>query len=197
VQILLNLVGANLADRLFYVSIAYDWVNDRMSSNQKQTVVNWLVSIAGTTPQLSTDFIRLQRSPQPPKCIYPGLAFYGDGINDQQAQSYVNFIPSYLAAVRALDHEAGQDGGIPLGLCYGQYQYMGASKYRQHLDFYLFMTATNLTVNDTFNAHQYMKEYRLGCFMDSPGLVSQGSLQSIARPTLTKLKTVVPGSGIW
>jgi len=78
---------------IVYMAIAYDWANERITTEQKQTIVEWFVSKCGDTPKLSE--VRGYRFPRTPNSLYPGMAFYGDGINDNQAQIYVDFIPLF------------------------------------------------------------------------------------------------------
>ena len=154
---MLDIVNANLGANLTYVAIAYDWLNNRMNLTQKQTIVNWFRSLAGDTPQLGST--RGYRFSSTPSSFYPGLAFYGDGVNDSLAQTYVNFIQTYLDDARAISHESGEDGGHAAGLCYshGSYGVIPPLNFGQSL--YALTTATNLTIDQTFNTYPFMNGF--------------------------------------
>jgi len=157
IQIMLDIVNANLGANLSYVAIAYDWVNNRMNLTQKQTIVNWFRSRAGDPPQLGSN--TGYRFSSTPSSFYPGLAFYGDGVNDSLAQTYVNFIQIYLDDARAISHESGKDGGHAAGLCYshGSYGVIPPLNFGQSL--YALTTATNLTIDQTFNTYPFMNGF--------------------------------------
>jgi hypothetical protein len=151
VSIMMDIISAK-EYKSEYVAIAYDWVNSRMSVGQKQTVVNWFRTTAGNEPTLRSE--GGYRFPVTPLSFYPGLAFYGDGIDDSLAQRYVNFIRVFLDDARAVSHESGKDGGHATGLCYAKFYFQ-----RLGQDFYALVTATNLTINDTYNKYPYMNGF--------------------------------------
>ena len=113
------------------VPIMYDWVNARMSSGQKTTVVNWIQGIIGNNPQISTSyygyrFLTPGHSSDEPNPIVSGLAFYGDGINDSLATTYTDFaVNTWLPNLKALGHVANDDGGHATGPSYTQYAFVG------------------------------------------------------------------------
>ncbi len=125
-----------------------------MTTDQKTTVVNWLINIAGATPTLNTSYWGY-RFNATFNGLYAGLAFYGDGINNNQAQTYVNFIPTWLLETRAISHA----GASPSGLAYGWYGFSGTYSGQQLAqDFWLLTTATtNIGTAETFNTYPYMK----------------------------------------
>jgi hypothetical protein len=151
IRIMMDIISAK-EFKSGYVAIAYDWVNSKMTTAQKQTVVDWFRTVAGNEPTLQST--RGYRFPVTPLSFYPGLAFYGDGIDDRLAQKYVDFIQVFLDDTRAVSHESGKDGGNASGLCYSRF-------YSQRLgeDFYALVTATNLTIDDTFNKYPYMNGF--------------------------------------
>ena len=155
VETLLDIVRADDRHNLVYAAIAYDWVNERIERSDKAAIVDWFKSVAGATPHLR-DRVGY-RFAATPYCLYPGLAFYGDGIDDALAGKYVDFIPEWLDDARCASHESGHDGGHAAGLGYGKYVY--GVYYHQGQDFYALLTATNLTIEDTFDAYPYMKGF--------------------------------------
>ncbi len=161
VQIMADIIGAHPSydwtASMHYqaIAIAYDWVNDRMTNSQKQSFVNWFRAIAGDTP--TEGGTQGYRGNSTPFSLYPGLAFYGDGINDALAQAYVNFIPTYLDGYKAIDHMSANDGGNAIGLCYAWNPDSGVYNFRTYAqDLFVLTTATNLTIDDTFNRYPYM-----------------------------------------
>ncbi len=157
VTILLDIAasGSNNWATLGYSAIAYDWVNPRINLDQKSVIVNYFVSKCGTTPSLES--VNGYRFSQTPRSMYPGLAFYGDGINDSQAQIYLDFIPTWLNDLSAVCHMAGEDGGHAAGLAYAKYAY--GTGYHLAQDLYALVTGTDMTIDDTFNTYEYMNGF--------------------------------------
>jgi len=170
-----NISNSSAMDAVgWMVPITYDWVNARMTTGQKTTVVNWFSSLLGTDCTSYWQY-RSYFWDSTPLCFYPGLAFYGDGIKDTLAQTYVNFIPTYLQTATMLSHQSGKDGGIGGGMCYGRYAYSGtywANVGTLPWDLYALTTATNLTVADTFDVYPYPKGFPFWIFWGiRPGAV--------------------------
>ncbi|MFC1863196.1 hypothetical protein ACFL1Z_04500 [Thermodesulfobacteriota bacterium] len=155
VETILDIVNSDDRKNIVYTAIAYDWVNERISTADKNMIATWFKSIAGETPNLR-DRVGY-RFAATPYCLYPGLALYGDGIDDNLAQTYINFIPTWLDDARCTSHESGYDGGHAAGLGYGKYVY--GTYYHQGHDFYALKTATNLSIEDTFDVYPYMKGF--------------------------------------
>ncbi|MFX0198986.1 MAG: hypothetical protein ACFFCW_22925, partial [Candidatus Hodarchaeota archaeon] len=191
---LLESVAAGLTGwkNIVPMAIAYDWVNDRMTKKQKQTVVAYFVSKCGQ--ELKPDEVKGYRFTRTPNSLYPGLAFYGDGINDDQSQIYVDFIPTFLDDTRASSHQSGNDGGHSAGLGYGIYVY--GTGYHLGQDLYALMTATNLTFEDTFKKYPYMYNFPTWLLYGiQPGLISPARHTRNAVATVTKFEDC--GSWQW
>ncbi len=189
VQIMMDLINAKRTDALEYVSIAYDWVNSKMTSDQKKVTVEYLKAIVGDIPKLRVS-PRGYRFAGTPYCFYPGLAFYGDGIDDGRAQIYVNFIQKYFDDMRAINHMAGKDGGHAFGLGYAQATDAYGPFFTAR-DLYAMLTATDLTVNDTFNKYAYMKGFVTWLLYGTmPGPPSKHTYMANAVATLTKLEDI-------
>ena len=192
VTIMMDRIAANSLNEISYIAIAYDWVNDRLSSQQKQTVVNWFREKCGDTPRM-LDKPRGYRFPEAPYCFYPGLAFYGDGINDTLADTYLELVHTFLEEGVAICHASSGGGGHSAGYGYGQYAYGPGYKLGQH--YYALITATSLTMADTFEEYPYMYDYPIWLLYGTqPGpLPSNATSDTVA--TVTKWDDC--GSWLW
>ena len=122
VSILLAMAGGS--GSIFHIqhaSVAYDWVSMaspkdssyRMTTGQKTTIVNWLISTASSAygcsqPCLNPSYYGYRYSTW--VGLYPPLAAYGDGISDTTLLTWLNFIPTFLDDGKALSHASGVDG---------------------------------------------------------------------------------------
>ena len=64
-----------------FTAIAYDWLHGHLTETQRRDLIEWLVSAIGE-PRLD-DEISEYRGVRTPRCLYPALAFHGDGVADE------------------------------------------------------------------------------------------------------------------
>lgn len=194
VEILLNMTNDSAVGNttMRYMAIAYDWVNEKLSDADKSTIVTWFHARCGDVPEHNSQ--SNYRWVLEPVSMYPGLAFHGDGINDNLAQTYVEFIDEYLESLKEICHAAGEDGGHPAGLGYGKLFY--GSGYALGHDLYALVSATSLTIDDTFDKYPYMNGYPSWLLYGTqPGPKSPAAYSSSHVRTLTKWSDI--GSWMW
>ena len=95
--------------RYFTHIIIYDWVYDILDLRERREFVNWCISKVGQ-PRLDIKG-RGYREARLPECLLPGLAFYGDGLNDSIAEKYVQIIYDWLEDMKCMRQMSGRDGG--------------------------------------------------------------------------------------
>ena len=186
-------------------AITYDWVNSRMTTSQKTTIVNWLKAIDSNfaaaggggitnylTPGYHTYFMM-----GTPVGLYPSLAIYGDGIDDTYAQNHINFIPTYLSEARAISHESGHNGGNASGLGYGWTVFAGDAKFITFAwDLYALATATDLSFSGTFGQYPYPQNFPIWVLYGiQPGPPSPDPYTGTKGHTVTKWEDI--GSWQW
>lgn len=141
---------------IWWRAIAYDWLYDRLTPSQRSILVGKLVT---TTDAIQGSPLRRMneygyRYPEVPCALWSGLAFYGDGINDTKAQSYVDWLESsWLEDMKAPAHAAGpHGGGYSLGFCY-QHGMNATGNANVPFAMYALYTATTLSIADTFGKY--------------------------------------------
>lgn len=156
VAIINNIVANGRYPYIRFLATAYDWVynlaeaDGGFSAANKTAFVNHLKSYVGsycaiTAPQYG--YAHLGEA----ACLYSGLAFYGDGVNDATATSYLTWVEStWLPHARAISHVAGSGGGNFAGQCYSHVAYLDMA-----ISFYALITATNLTIANTYDTYPY------------------------------------------
>ena len=98
------------ADICYFTQIIiYDWVYDILDLSERREFVNWCISKVGQ-PRLDIKG-RGYREARLPACLLPGLAFYGDGLNDSMAERYVSIIYDWLEDMKCMRQMSGRDGG--------------------------------------------------------------------------------------
>ncbi|MBE9541733.1 MAG: hypothetical protein IMF01_05390, partial [Proteobacteria bacterium] len=121
-----------VADLRYYPHIIiYDWVYDILDLSERREFVNWCISKVGQ-PRLDIKG-RGYREARLPACLLPGLAFYGDGLNDSVAERYVSIMYDWLEDMKCMRQMCGKDGGhghafsysIPSGVTEGKTPALG------------------------------------------------------------------------
>jgi len=137
------------------IAIVYDWVYDLLTEEQKREIVDyyWKRIDAqnfgagdGDDPTLAVKAMGYRYGGGMPMALFPGLSFYGDGVNDTLAKRYLDeIIFSWLDELKALNHMAGEDGGHGDALGYTA-GYLSGEKYAVGHTLFALKTATSLDI---------------------------------------------------
>ncbi len=157
-NILVNsLSHSSSLDKVIVTAVTYDWVYNCLSDKQKRLVIDWFHEVCGNSPTVTPPekAINGYRISATPLCLYPALAFYGDGYKQGVAELYLNFVKDpWFDDLKAAFHQAGEDGGHSAGPGYAKNYY--PAYYRIHRDFYAIYMATTATLGDLFGAYSYV-----------------------------------------
>lgn len=155
-----SLSGPSFYGRILMTAVTYDWVYNCLSDKQKRLVIDWFHKVCGNSPTVTPPekAINGYRITATPRCLYPALAFYGDGYKQKVAELYLNFVKgSWFDDLNAVFHQAGEDGGHSAGPGYAKNFY--PAYYCIYRDFYAIYTATTATLMDLFGPYSYVSGF--------------------------------------
>jgi hypothetical protein len=133
------------------IAIVYDWIYDLLTESEKQEIINYFDDEIGSL-DITAKAQGYRFGGGLPEAIIPGLAFYGDGVDDSKAKEYVDFIDEWKLELRALEHMSGGDGGHGDALGYFS-AYMDGQSYDVTFGFKAVETSTGM---DMLKESSYM-----------------------------------------